>query len=160
MKIFILWMSLFLLNMTFLNIQDEYNRAERQYIKLKYIAEEAAAAATQYHDSIAYSNGSMVFNQSEGIKAAEYVIRKGLNLDNNFIPMPGSYWIDKVTYNIQFFDDSNSSYPILYNHSSGYFSMAIGDPSVVITIMVGKPRYSIVTPPRLFRTAAHEWKER
>ncbi|MEK3911125.1 hypothetical protein [Paenibacillus sp. FSL H7-0331] len=161
MKIFILWMSLFLLNIIFLNIQNEYNRAERHFIQLKYIAEEAAAAATQYYQSIPYSNGTMVFDQTEGIKAAEYVIRQDLNLDNNYIPMPGSYWVDKVTYNIQFFDDSNTTYPILYNHSSGFFSKAIGDPTVVVTINVGKPRYSIVAPTNnYFRTAAHEWKER
>lgn len=154
-------MALLIPDFMFLRFQDEYNRAERHLIQLKYIAEEAAAAAAQYHDSVEYSKGKKVFNRVEAIKAAEYVIKKDLNLDNNYIPMEGSYWTDKVTYTIDFFDDSNTIYPYLYSHSSGMFTLAIGDPTVVITINVGKPRYFIATPPNnMFRTAAHEWKER
>jgi hypothetical protein len=159
MKVFIIWMMLLIPDFMFLVYEDQYNRAERHMIQLKYIAEEAAAAAAQYHSKVEYSNGKMVFNQAEAIKATEFVIKTDLNLDNNFVPMAGSYWTDKVTYTINFYDDSNTTYPYLYTHNSSLFTLAIGDPTIIITINVGKPRYSIVTPPaNLFRTAAHEWQ--
>jgi hypothetical protein len=161
MKIFLLWISLLLVSFIFLQYVDEYNRAERHLLRLKYVAEEAAAAAAQYQDNLQYSNGRKVFNQVEGIKAAEYVIKESLNLDNNFVPQAGSYWRDKITYRIEFFDDSNTAYPMLYSHPSSRFTLAIGDPTVIVTINAGRPRFSIAPEPsNLFRTAAHEWLQR
>lgn len=163
MKVFLIWMCLLVVDFMFLDFQDQYNRAERQSIRLKYIAEEAAAAAAQFYDYQEYALGRKVFNQAEGIRAAEAVIKNNLFLDNDFMPAENSYWTEQITYTIEFFDDSNTTYPYLYEHASSYFTLAIGDPTVIVTINAGKPRFPVYitsNPPDIFRTAAHEWKQR
>lgn len=161
MKTFIMGTALFLISITFTVFQQDYNLHQQQIHNLKFTAEETTAAAAQYIVEIEYAEGRLVFNQVEGIKAAEYMIKKHLKVDDNFIPEDNSYWQEEITYVIEFFDDSNSTFPFLYEYNSTLFTLTITDPIVVITIDAGKPRYRIlVNPPNAIRTAAHEWKSR
>lgn len=141
--------------------QEDTNMHQRQMQKLKFVAEEAAAAGAQYYVKEEYAKGNYVFNKAEGTKAAEYYIKKNLKLDDNFNPTGNNYWTDKVTYTIEFYDDSNTKFPYLYNHSSGMLTKVLTSPSVVVCINTGKPRYrNVKNPPAAFRVAAHSLKER
>ncbi|MFE5324644.1 hypothetical protein ACFQ88_38990 [Paenibacillus sp. NPDC056579] len=160
MKVFILSIVLVLLATIMMVNSQDHNTAQRYLYDLKFVAEEAAAAAAQYYVKNQYAQGRYQFDQDKGIVAAEYVIKKNLKLDDQFVPLSNSYWQEKITYSIEFFDDLNTTYPYLYQHTSGDFTLAIGDPTVVVTINAGKARYRVLTAPSLYRTAAHTFKER
>lgn len=134
---------------------------QEQMLRLKDVCQEAGAAGAQYFDKYQFSNGKFVFNQLEGTKAAEEIIKYNLKLDNNFVPLPNTYWQDKVTYKITFLDDSNTIYPFLYTDPSGMLTHAITTPTVVVSINAGKTRYrTISNPPSAFRVSAHSWETR
>jgi hypothetical protein len=157
-ELLISW-ALVIVCMTGIFGQEDINAHQRQLGKLKFVCEESAAGAAQFRVESQYSIGKYVFNQAESIKAAEYYIKKDLNLDNNFNPIGNNYWTDKITYTIEFFDDSNTAFPYLYKHPSGAMTQVLASPTIVITIYAGKPRYrNIKNVPNSFRIAAHAWK--
>ena len=117
--------------------------------------------AAQYILIEDYTDGKLIFNQSESTKAVEYILQKNLKLNSNLFPESNSYWQEQIHYEINFFDDSTTAYPYLYEDVNKFITLTITDPTVVITINVGKPRYRLLdNPPNVIRTAAHEWKGR
>lgn len=163
MKYFIFGLAVILICTFFAVFQQDYNLHELQMDKVKFVAEEAAAAAAQYYSYQKYSDGIFVFTQSEGVKAAEYIIKTNLNLDNNFNPNPNNYWTDKITYQIQFLDDESVSFPYQYTDADTGRIETIVSPTVTVKINCGKARYRVpyiqIIPPSI-RQAAHEWKNR
>ena len=161
MKQFIIAAAILLFGV-FVQIYNEDNNTYNRYNQvLKFVAEEAAAAAAQYYSKEDYGEGMIVFDQTEGVKAAEYVIKKNLYLDDSFMPIPNNYFKEKVNYTIEFFDHSSSSFPFLYTHDVIFFTEAIGDPTVVVTIDAGLARHRTLDTtdiPVLIRAASHEWK--
>lgn len=166
MKWFIVGTALFMISLRFLFFQTESDRNLIESEAVKFTAQEAASAAAQYFIDTEYAEGRYIFNQEEGIKAAEYVIKTDLELDNNFMPTKYSYWRDQVSYTIEFFDEQTigntagcTEFPCLYIHDTTDFSLAIAHPTVIITINTGRARYTFMTEPTVYRTGAHEWKE-
>lgn len=88
--------------------QDHLNyRIDRQV--LKYCAEEASSSAMLYFRPDEFNTGIKVFDENEGKKAIEQVIRYWLKL--------GDYEFDgigKVSYTAYFFDDYTDSSGKLY----------------------------------------------
>lgn len=163
MKVFIVAWAIVILYMSGLVFSEDNYNHERELIKLKYVSEEAAAAAAQYQDASYYKDGKFVFNETEGDKAAAYIIQQDLKLDNNFNPTSSSYWKQKVTYTVQYFDDSNTKYPYLYTDPKGVLNHVITSPTVVVSIDAGKARYRLISNeniPEAYRVAAHSWKDR
>lgn len=165
MKWFLIGGAVFMICLTFMLFQNDHDRHYLESRHVKFTAQEAAAAAAQYFDKEEYAEGRYVFNQVEGNLAAEYIIKHDLEIDNNFNPLPGSYWREKVTYTIEYFDDSTitniGGYPFLYTHSTTDFTLAVSHPTVIVTIYAGKTRYTILSnanQPKVYRTGAHEWK--
>ncbi|HAF60316.1 MAG TPA: hypothetical protein PLD22_06905 [Bacillota bacterium] len=76
MKVFIVFIALLIVNMTFITYQGDLNRYVRLQTFMKAVAEEAAAGAALYYDEVAYSNGSMVINREEGEKYIEYLLTR------------------------------------------------------------------------------------
>jgi ABC-type Fe3+ transport system substrate-binding protein len=74
MKVFIVFIALLIVNMTFITYQGDLNRYVQLQTLLKAVAEEAAAGAALYYDEVAYSHGSMVINREEGEKYIEYLL--------------------------------------------------------------------------------------
>lgn len=144
-----------------LAFKADYRLMYREDVDLKFYAQEAAAAGAQYFDVTKYGEGQLVFNQEEAKKAIEYMIQKNLKLDSQFRPQKGSYWTDQIKYKAEFFDDSNTTFPYLYSHESTYFTQLLTDPTVVVTIDAGRPRFRLYgDPPRMLRVGAHSWEER
>lgn len=161
MKVFIISVVMVIICLTFEVYQQDYDLHQRHLYDLKYYAEEAAAAAAQYYDHQEYSTGNFIFNQAEGIKAAEYVMKKDLNLNDDFSQKAGNYWRDTVTYTIQFYDDDDI--PATYTDPIINYSVQITQPTVVVAINCGQARYRvpfIQLIPTSRRIAAHEWKGR
>lgn len=165
MKWFIIGGAMLMLSLWFMLFQNDNDRHLLESEHLKFTAQEAAAAAAQYFVEEDYAEGSYVFNQAEGIEAAEYIIKNNLELENDFEPQKSSYWTKKVTYNIEFFDDetithtaSCTQFPCLYVHETTDFALALTVPTIIITIYAGEARYTLFEkPPEVYRTGAHEW---
>lgn len=159
MKAFIVGWAIVILGMNWLVYKQDSDMHQEQMMRLKNVCQESAAAAAQYYIKEDYKNGKYVFNRTEGIKAAEDVIKYNLKLDNNFNPLPNTYWRDKVTYTITFLDDSNTNYPYLYTDPSGMLTHTITTPTVVVSINAGRTRYrQLSVQPDAFRVSAHSWE--
>lgn len=161
MKVFIVSAAVIVLYTTFIVFVHDYNMHQRYTYRLKFVAEEAAAGAAQYIQMNPYGNGQVLFNRSESRKAADYLIRTNMELNDNRFPYAESYWTERVSYELEFFDDANTTFPYTYESDDGSLTVTLIDPSVVVTINAGKPRYTILSDlPNMVRTAAHTWKER
>lgn len=161
MKTYIIGIGLSFVFTLFTIYQYEYNLHQEQIFNLKFVAEEAAAGAAQYILLDYYTNGYLVFNQGESIKAVEYILHKNLNLSLELFPGTNSYFTEQISYDIKFFDDLNTNYPYLYEDFTYDFSLTITNPTVVILINAGKPSYKLIENlPNVISIAAHEWNER
>lgn len=109
MKVFIVFIGLLLVNVSFLVYHADINRYVQAQIFLKALAEECAAGAALYIDEADYSNGKFVFNYNEGYKFADYIINKSKDR------MPfnkDSIILSEITYqdDLQGYDDENNRY--------------------------------------------------
>ncbi len=161
MKAYIIGLALCFVFMIFTTYQSEYNLHQEQAFNLKFVAEEAAAGAAQYILLDQYTNGYLVFNKIESIKAIEYILHKNLKLSLELFPGTNSYFTQQIQYDIRFFDDSNTNFPYLYEDLINRFTLTISNPTVVIIVNAGKSRYKLIdNPPDVISIAAHEWKGR
>lgn len=164
MKTLLLGMATILICSYFQVFQFDYNMHQLHLNELKIYTEAAAAAAAQYKDNEEYSHGVFKFNRTEGIKAAEYILKKTLNLNEDFSQKSGNYWVNTVSYTIQFFDDTNTEYNnYTYTDSQSGFSSLITAPTVIISVNCGRARYRlpyISLIPESRRITAHEWVAR
>ncbi len=98
MKVFIVFLGLFIINVSFLSYQGDLGRYVRCQTFLKAVAEECAAGAALYYDEAAYSDGQFRFYYEEGRKYIEYLIEES----KKEMPLPrGSI----ITYDVIFHDD-------------------------------------------------------
>lgn len=98
MKVFIVFLGLFLINVSFLAYQGDMGRYVRCQTFLKAVAEECAAGAALYYDEAAYSDGKIRFYYEEGRSNIEYIMRES----KKEMPLPQ----DSVfTYDVVFQDD-------------------------------------------------------
>jgi hypothetical protein len=76
MKVFIVFIGIFLINISFLSYQGDMGRYVRCQAFLKAVAEECAAGAALYYDEEAYSEGQLRFYSEEGRKYIEYILEE------------------------------------------------------------------------------------
>lgn len=161
MKTFIISGALVILCTAFLLFQDDHDRHERMLFNLKFAAEEAAAAGAQYADPVQYAEGKLVFDRTEGTKAAEYEIRQLLHLDERFDPLPGHVLKERVRFWIEFYDDGNTSFPYHYEDPYSHLKLTLTDATVIVRLNEGKALYRLQSDaPDLYRIAAHTWQQR
>lgn len=98
MKVFIVFLGLLIINISFLSYQGDMGRYVRCQAFLKAVAEECAAGAALYYDEGAYSDGKMRFYYEEGRKYIEYIIAES----DKESPLPQG---SDVTYKVEFQDD-------------------------------------------------------
>jgi hypothetical protein len=100
MKVFIVFIGLLILNVTFITYQGDLNRYVQLQNYLKAVAEECASGASLYYDEEAYSEGLMVINRVEAIKYVEDRVGRAfdsLNLEEK----------ESLSYDIEIIDDSS-----------------------------------------------------
>lgn len=159
MKSYIIGISLFVLFAIFTIFQVDYNKHQEQLYLLKYIAEEAAAAAAQFTVVEHYKDGYLVFNQEAGDLAARRVLKESMNLNNSLLPINNYYWVEQVEYTVYYFDDFNTNYPYHFNSQEINFEIIVSAPTVIVIINAGQPEYSLTkSVPDLIAVAAHEWQ--
>lgn len=143
MKPLITGLALIIVFSIFAVFQNDNNTYLRQLEYIKYTADECAATANLYYISKDYHNGKKVFNRDECEKAIRDIIVTNLSLNDDLSPLSQSYWTDKITYNVYYYDDSNTIYPFLFTDSlTGYMS-SINKPTVIVTITAGRPRFRL-----------------
>lgn len=98
MKVFIVFLGLFIINVSFLSYQGDMGRYVRCQTFLKAVAEECAAGAALYHDEAAYSDGQFRFYYDEGRNYIEYLIEES----KTKMPLPQN---SVITYDVIFHDD-------------------------------------------------------
>jgi hypothetical protein len=76
MKVFIVFLGILLINVSFLSYQGDMGRYTRCQAFLKAVAEECAAGAALYYDEPAYAEGQLRFYRDEGRKYIEYIIEE------------------------------------------------------------------------------------
>lgn len=139
-------------------VQDAF-RHQAENNNLKNVASRASLAAGLYLETDAFGHGEIVFNQAEGIKAAEAIIQSNLALDNHFTPLERSYWQETVTYEIYFFDTSNTSFPHRFTHGATGYSKLLVAPTVIVSINGGKADYRLMeVDSDQIRTSSYEYK--
>jgi hypothetical protein len=163
MKSAIVGIATILLSVFVTVFYQDLKQAELRNFELKYVAEELSASASLFINEQEYSRGRIVFDQTEALRAFDHQIKTLLHLDNGFNPLTTSYWTEKVTYRINFYDDSNTAYPYLFTDPDTMFTYVVTEPTVVVTLNTGKARYRISfldSTDDNIRSAAHEWKNR
>ncbi len=158
MKTLIVGLAIAILYSAFLIFQMDNNLYLVKLEELKAVSNECSAAAALYYDAYEYREGLKVFNRKEGNKAIRHLILNNLKLDENFYPKVGSYWRDRIEYNVFYIDDSGFiyeyhnngylgrepfSYGRLYTDSVEGYQKVITEPTVIVTIVAGKPKYRL-----------------
>jgi hypothetical protein len=98
MKIFIVFMGLLFINVSFLSYQGDLGRYVRCQAFLKATAEECAAGAALYYDEAAYSDGQFRFKYQEGLELIEHLLEEA----KQDMPLPRD---SIITYEVSFRDD-------------------------------------------------------
>lgn len=98
MKVFIVFIGLFIINVSFLSYQGDLGRYVRCQTFLKAVAEECAAGAALYYDETAYSDGQFRFDYEEGREYITYMMEES----KRSMPLPKD---SIITYEVVFQDD-------------------------------------------------------
>jgi hypothetical protein len=98
MKVFIVFMGLLIVNVSFLSYQGDLGRYVRCQAFLKAAAEECAAGAALYYDEAAYSDGQFRFKYEEGQEYIDYILEESKGES----PLPRG---SALTYEAAFRDD-------------------------------------------------------
>ncbi|MDD2189587.1 MAG: hypothetical protein PHV71_03255 [Eubacteriales bacterium] len=99
MKVFIVFIGMLIINMSFMSYQGDLSRFVRCQIYMKALAEECAAGASLYYDEAAYSEGLMYFRNEECRKYIDYIIKES----ETEMPLPKN---SILTYEVSFEDDT------------------------------------------------------
>jgi len=143
MKVFIVFLGVLIINISFLCYQGDLGRYLRTQAAMKALAEECGAGAALFYDAEAYGDGSMVANREEALKYTDYVL-------HNADPGNGKDTLADIDSAICFFDDtltarryidgklvseSGFSYPYRYEDEGGK-EIIIDSPSVIVTLSI------------------------
>lgn len=144
--------------------QHNYNLHQEQMEYLKYVSQEAAAAASQYFYKDKYGDGYLIYNKDEGEKAAKAVIISLLKLNPDMTPTENTYWkrTNKITFDIKYFDEENNTFPMdyTYTHPKGNTNLTMFGPSVIVRINVGKAKYDwLKNDTEYYRIGVHSFDE-
>ncbi|QOX62499.1 hypothetical protein FRZ06_03630 [Anoxybacterium hadale] len=98
MKVFIVFMAIFVIHVSFLSYQGDMGRYVQSRNFLKATAEECAAGAALYYDREAYGQGNFHFSYEEGKQYIEYILEHGMAA----APLPQG---SRISYEVVFQDD-------------------------------------------------------
>jgi hypothetical protein len=76
MKVFIVFLGLLIINVSFITYHGDLNRYVQLQRYLKDLAEEGAAGVAMYYDEEAYGKGLMIINREEGEKYISFLLDK------------------------------------------------------------------------------------
>lgn len=178
MKIFIITVAVVILYSFTIVFGQDYRQAQVNSYRLKYVCEELSATGASFFDREKYSEGYTIFKTEEGINAIKDQLTSLLSVDGSMTPVANSYWSKNIEYKVYFYDDSGIckvytngnpdreeafSYGDLHKDDWTSYNIVISDPTVVVTINAGPPRFRLkfLDPlPDIIRSSSHEWEDR
>ncbi|MCL4418222.1 MAG: hypothetical protein M1365_16310 [Actinobacteria bacterium] len=178
MKIFIITIAVVILYSFTVVFGQDYRQAQVNSYRLKYVCEELSATSASFFDREKYSDGYTIFKTEEGIKAIKDQLASLLSIDGSMTPLSNSYWSKNIEYKVYFYDDlgickvyTNGSpdgeeaftYGDFHKDDWTSYNIVISDPTVVVTINAGPPRFRLkfLDPlPDIIRSSSHEWEDR
>ena len=153
---------------------DNYNyRLQSNF--LKNCVDEASNSAMLFYDENEFKDGKKIFDEVDGIKSIEHVIQSYLKADISLVPKKESYWTDKISYTVYFFNDNltcniyengiktnkfDFTYPYLYTDEELNYKKSVGKATIIVTINAGKVRYrlSFSEKPSCIRSSGYEYE--
>lgn len=162
MKNYIVTCALILLFSMVFVFNFDMNMHRHEINKLKFSCNELSITGSLFIDESGFSNGLIIFNQMESLKAIHHQVKALLKLDDNLIPLSNSYWSEQITYNVLFYDDSNTIFPYLYIDPVTLYTKTFSAPTVVVRVNAGIPRYRLnfLNLEPQIRSSAHVWNSR
>lgn len=161
MKILIVTAGISVVFLLFIAFQVDHNRYLEQQVEIKSAAQDAADAAALYYDQESYAIGKKIFDQAEGIKAAQAIIE-------NQTMLPAG-----IHYTVYFLDESgmstyqggafvgiaNITLPYLFTELQTGYTKQINNSTVIVTIDAGTFEYTLpfLSDPPLIRTSSYEY---
>jgi hypothetical protein len=162
MKILLMGVAVIIIAVFCLVTNTKMELLKRNYNYLEVVATEASCSGAMFLVSSEFSQGRLVFNQTECNKAVDYQIKSMLHLDDSY--NTNLYWIDQIQYEVLYFDDSNTVFPVQYSDPEVNIVKTIGDPTVIVKINAGdSPDIISGLIPGLsncIRVGAHEFETR
>jgi hypothetical protein len=176
-KVFITTIGTLILAATIWVLTTTMYQYNEQSDKMRWVADQAAAAGALYLDEAAAQEGMNAFVDAESLQAIKNVVCSNLHLDNNANPDTGAYVQRHVVVTAYLLDDQNCrvyrdgvlidsynfSYPYLLTVADTGYSHAVGHPSVVVTIDAGTRHIGggfLQFDPVLKRSGAYEWMDK
>lgn len=170
MKLFIVFLAIVLLNISFLTYQSDLSRYLHMQSTIKAIAEECGAGAALFFKTPEFADGYLVSEVDEAIKHIEFIL---LNVKET----AGFTNMTEIWYEVAFFDDSLLSktyrngllqravpftFPFYYSDSQGK-EIRIIAPSVVVTLNISTKdifRLPFLEVTEIRRSAMYELKSK
>lgn len=168
MKIFIVFLAILILNISFLTYQGDMGRYLRMQNTVKAIAEECGAGAALFFDTPQFAEGYLMAETDEALKHIAYILL-------NSQPIHELSNKGTLKYQAIFFDDSLRSrtylngilqrtipftFPYYYVDDQGY-EIIVKAPSVVVTLTLSTEdlfRLPFLEVTEISRSAMYELK--
>lgn len=135
-------MAFMLVLFLFIWLSQEENQAWDTYrMLLKNANNLAVHDAVLNIDKSEQAQGRMVFDEDEAWKTYLETLRLNLGLDSSMNPISGSPLRSSVTVlDFVLIDDSNTTFPILYEHDTYPITRYLKGPAVIAVIETEHPR--------------------
>lgn len=149
MKVFIVFLALLLINVSFLAFHTDMDQYQRLQVYLKAAAEEGAAGGALYQDEESYGQGLLVIDEQE---AREYIAYQMGRTEKELSSIGG-----KVSWEAEIFDDEKGY--------EGCFAYGLdeGIPGIRLSVQVKCGdlfRLPFLTVCTVKRSAVYQWENR
>jgi hypothetical protein len=156
MKSFLIGIATVFLYMIVLGLSFDTKMYLEQIKEVRFIAQEVSATSTLFLDLYDYSQGEIIFNEAEALKAIDAQVKELLKLDATGVPLDSSYWQEPAECLVYFYDDSKVcrvykngvlqntypfEYPYLHQNAEYNHVQTVAAPIAIVNINAGKPRF-------------------
>ncbi|MFC4812117.1 hypothetical protein [Paenibacillus sp. GCM10023250] len=128
-------------------LQTDEEMAVAALFQGKHAVNRAAHAAAQQIDAAALADGRLHIDEAAARAEAGEYLRRNLQLDGNGLPLPGTYWKERVeVVDFQVLND-DLTYPYTYRNEAYDYDVTLLRPGVVLIVRLAYPRvFSVIEP--------------
>ncbi|SFJ45469.1 hypothetical protein SAMN02799624_04614 [Paenibacillus sp. UNC496MF] len=128
-------------------LQTDEEMAVAALFQGKHAVNRAAHAAAQQIDAAALADGRLHIDEASARAEAGEYLRRNLQLDENGLPLPGTYWKERVeVVDFQVLND-DLTYPYTYRNEAYDYEVTLQRPGVVLIVRLAYPRvFSVIDP--------------
>jgi hypothetical protein len=143
----VLYMLLLVFFMTLLALQIDEEVSMNTLFKVKHGLNRATHAAAQQLDEQKLAQGILSIDPQRAEEEAYHYLQYNLQLDEDNLPLPGSFLQTPVEVLVFEIIDENQIFPHLYVNDDYNYKVTLQRPGVVMIIEVEYPRiYQVIGP--------------